>query len=417
MTTTLAGRLRGTGAASVLASVTAQFVPAGASLLLQLIAARELGAAGFAAFTLLVATLVVITTLHTAWVGDSLTVLDRHDPRVRAALLVSLLGTLTLGAGAGVGIALALGAARGADAALYGLLVLLWLAEDTGRRLQAARMEFHLVAQNAVADLAVTALTLGGLWLAAGRVTLTSLLTAMCAGCLAGVALALARLPRAELALPALPGAALREVAAFAGWRAAQAGLRPLTLLLTRTAIAMLVSGAALASVEGARLLLAPTLTLINGVGGFLLPRMVRLREAGAPLRPGLALTASLALSGAAACGGLAAVLLAAPLEPFLTGGNFPIDRLAVAGWAAYAVSIAATLPVALLATAYRRSRLVFTVRLAESLVGLAALLLLLLLRPDLVACAPFCIGTGGVVTSVILVLRLRAGRTPAGKG
>ncbi|MFC0864175.1 hypothetical protein ACFHYQ_17915 [Sphaerimonospora cavernae] len=399
--------------ASAGGSVLAQVVAALSSLLLQLIAARELGSAGFAAFTLLIATLTVITTLHTAWVGDSLTVLDRFDPRVRAALAASSVVTLALGAVVGTVLAIVLDAASGLGVLLFGVLVVLWLLEDTGRRILAARLEFGRLAANAVVDFVVVFSVLGAFWLS-GALRLETVLAAMCAGSLAGVVLAVVSLPHEELAWPGLRRATLREadlrgIVSFATWRTAQAGLRPLTLMLTRVAIVAMVSSVALATVEGARLLLAPALTLINGVGAFLLPRMVRLRQSGTPLRLGLALTASLALTALTAVGGVVVVALAKPLEPFITGGNFPIEPIAVAGWAAYSVSIAATLPVSMLATAYRHSRLVFVVRLIESVVGVTLLLLLLALRPDLVNLAPFCIGIGGVVTSVILVVRLRA--------
>ncbi|MDH2428935.1 hypothetical protein [Sphaerisporangium sp. TRM90804] len=401
-----AGRLRAI-LTSAGGSVATQLVTALASLLLQLVAARELGADGFAGFTLLLATLVVVTTLHTAWVGDSLTVLDRFDPRVRSALGVSLLSSLALGAVAGTVLAVAFGAAGGPGALLFGALVVVWLVEDTCRRVLAARMEFGRLAANATLDMAVAFAVLGGFWLT-GPPRLETMLAAMCAGSLAGVAHAVALLPREELAWPGLRGADVRGVASFATWRAAQAGLRPLTLMLARVAIAAMVSGAALAATEGARLLLAPVLTLVNGVGAFLLPRMVRARESGLPLRLRPALAASVTLTAVTAFGGAVAVVAADPLEPFVTGGNFTIAPVTVAGWAAYAVSLAVTLPISMLATAYRHSRLVFTVRLIESLVGMGALLVLLALRPDLWELAPFCIGAGGVVTSVILVLRLR---------
>jgi O-antigen/teichoic acid export membrane protein len=402
----LAGRLRKV-VTSAGGSVLAQMVAALSSLLLQLVAAREFGADGFAAFTLLVAALVVITTLHTAWVGDSLTVLDRFEPRIRAALAASIVATVTLGVAGGTMLAAVLDTVSVPAALLFGLLVAIWLLEDTLRRMLTARLEFGLLASNAVLDLVVSFAVLGAFWLT-GPPALETMLAAMCAGSLAGVAHAAARLPREELAWPGLRGAEMRELASFATWRAAQAGLRPLTLMLARVAIAAMVSSTALAATEGARLLLAPVLTMVNGVGAFLLSRMVRIRESGQPLRLRLAVTASVTLTAVTAAGGAVAVMVADPLEPFVTGGNFTIEPVTVAGWAAYAVSLAATLPVSMLATAYRHSRLVFTVRLVESLLGASILLALLAARPDLVGLAPFCIGVGGVATSVILVLRMR---------
>ncbi|NJP25598.1 hypothetical protein FLW53_15625 [Microbispora sp. SCL1-1] len=402
----LAGRVRKV-VASAGGSVVAQFVTALSSLLLQLVAARELGATGFAAFTFLSTTLVLITTLHTSWVGDSLTVLDRFESPVRAAIAASLVTSLALGAVASVILAIVLRAAAGPGALLFGGLVLLWLLEDTVRRLLSARLEFGRLATNTVVDFVVAFATLSGFWLA-HALSLETMLVAMCAGSLAGVVHAVIGLPRDELRWPRLREADLQRIVPFATWRVAQAALRPLTLMVTRVAIVAMVSSAALAANEGARLLLSPALTLVYGVGAFLLPRMVRQRQAGLPLRPRLALTASIALTAVTAVTGTIATLLTKPLEPFVTGGNFPLDPITVAAWAAYSVSIAATLPVSMLATAYRHSRLVFAVRLGESVIGVGLLLALLGARPDLVKLAPFCIGIGGVVTSVILVMRLR---------
>src|SRR4051794_19326359 len=184
-----------------------------------------------------------MTTVHTAWVGDSLTVLDRMDPQVRAGLLASLLGTLSLGAVLGTVLALMYGALSGPRAVLFGLLVTAWLLEDTGRRLLAARMEFGRLARNDGVHLLVTCAVLGGFHFTAG-LSIEALLLAMAAGCVVSIGLVVLQAPREELALPRLGDADLRQVAAFASWRAAQAALRPTTLLLARVAISVLVSGA-----------------------------------------------------------------------------------------------------------------------------------------------------------------------------
>src|SRR3954471_24298786 len=87
-------RRRATGA------VAGQVSQAVAGLVLQVAAARFLGAAGLATFSLIYGAIVLVTAVSSGMVGDSLTVLDRHEPRVRAGLPV---WALTVAVGAGLG--------------------------------------------------------------------------------------------------------------------------------------------------------------------------------------------------------------------------------------------------------------------------------------------------------------------------
>src|SRR5688500_5243770 len=73
--------VRGTGG-----GIAAQGMAAAASLLLQIVAARSLGAAGYGRFTILVAGLLLLAGLHGGLIGDTRTVLDRSDPVIRDAL-------------------------------------------------------------------------------------------------------------------------------------------------------------------------------------------------------------------------------------------------------------------------------------------------------------------------------------------
>src|SRR4051794_7583590 len=71
---------------SAAGAVVAQFSQAAASFLLTVAAARYLGSAEFGVLALLVGALVLGTAVMTGFVGDSLTVLDRYDARIRTAL-------------------------------------------------------------------------------------------------------------------------------------------------------------------------------------------------------------------------------------------------------------------------------------------------------------------------------------------
>ncbi|GAA4106667.1 hypothetical protein [Actinomadura miaoliensis] len=396
-------------------AVTVQFVTAGGSLVVQALAARGLGADGYGGYALFVAVLVMITAVQTAWVGDTLTVYDRFDPRVRGALLLSVAGTVAAGAVVGAVISLVMGLAGAAGTALFALLVALWLLNETGRRIFTARMEFWRLALNDCSYLLVTLGVLGGWQTLTGEASLELLLGAMCVGCAASIMLAWVRLPREEYARAPLRGTAFREIAAFAWWRSIQAGIRPTALLVARLMIAGFASTAALAAVEAARLLLAPALTFVNGAGWFLLGDFAKAEREGRPMRARQAVRACALMAGIALVMSLAGILLADWLGPVVTGGSFDVDGLAAVGWGVYAVCFACTLPLASLATARKRSRTVFVIRGVESLVGLLVLAVLLAVDAGAASIAPFCLGAGGLVSAALLWRMLRRGDPPVG--
>ncbi|MFC5754900.1 lipopolysaccharide biosynthesis protein [Actinomadura rugatobispora] len=391
-------------------AVTVQFVTAGGSLVVQALAARSLGAHGYGAYALLVAVLVMITAVQTSFVGDTLTVYDRFEPRVRGALLLSVAGTVAAGAVVGAVVAVAMGLAGPAGIALFALLVGAWLLNETLRRIFTARMEFWRLAANDCSYLVVTLGTLGGALALGADASLELLLAAMCVGCAASVILAALRLPGEEFGAAPLRGTALREILGFAWWRSIQAAIRPSALLAARILIAGFASTAALAGIEAARLLLAPALTFVNGAGWFLLGDFAKAEREGRPMRAVQAVRACGLMAGVALVMSAAGILLAAPLGPVVTGGSFEVDGTALFGWGIYAVCFACTLPLASLATARKRSRTVFAIRGAEALTGLAVLTVLLALDEGNAALAPYCLGIGGLVSAALLWRMLRRG-------
>ncbi|WP_379577723.1 hypothetical protein [Nonomuraea mangrovi] len=394
-----------------------QAVTALGSLALQLVAVRFIGPVALGAFALLSAILVSATTVYTSWVGDSLNVLDRFDPAIRGALVASALFFAVTGSIVGVVLAVVLRLTSPVGVGLFAVLIVLWLAQETFRRVLHARLEFGALLANDLVYAITTLVTLGGVWLLTNEFGLEDILLAMCVGCVAALLRTLRRLPPQEYALVRPRRAGMRELSSFAAWRSAQSSLRPLALLATRVAIDTLASRTVLAVVEAARLLMTPALTLISGAGGYLLPTFVRQRNAGLPLRPRNALVGSLVLVGASMACGVAAIATVGFVGPLITGGAFTVDALTVGGWAVYAVSFSATLPLASMATAYKLSRLVFLVRGAETVIGLAAVLTLLILRPDMAKFAPYCIGLGGVISGILLWWRLRNTRDSASSG
>lgn len=394
-------------------AVTVQFVTAGGSLLVQALAARTLGASGYGAYALFFAVLVMITSVQTSWVGDTLTVFDRFEPRVRGALLLSVAGTVVAGAAVGSLVAVVMDLAGPGGIALFALLVALWLLNETGRRIFTARMEFWRLTANDACYLVTTLAALGGATALGADASVPLLLGTMCVGCLASILLARLRLPAREYALAPVRGTAFREILGFSWWRSVQAGIRPTALLLARIMIAAFASTAALAGVEAARLLLAPALTFVNGAGWFLLGDFAKAERDGRPLRARQAVRACGLMAGIALVMSLAGILLVDWLGPVVTGGSFDVDKVALAGWGLYAVCFACTLPLASLATARKRSRSVFVIRGVESLSGLLVLAVLLVADPGHAPAAPYCLGAGGLVSAVMLWRMLRKDDPP----
>ncbi|QUH06161.1 hypothetical protein HUO13_23010 [Saccharopolyspora erythraea] len=383
-----------------------QGITAGTSLLLQVVAARVLGLAEFGAFAVFLALLVSASALYTGWVGDSLAVLDRHDPDTRAALVSSAAGGWALFFAAGCGAGLVVGDGGAGTAVVYAAMLVCWLAEETVRRLLMARLRFWQLVVNDACYLVGTVAVLA-LLAATGEITLASLFGAMCAGACAAVVVGIGQLPRDELRQlrPGLAG--MRAVASFAAWRSLQATLRPAALLGSRVLVSGVVSLAAVGVLEAGRLVVAPLQVVINGAGSFLLANFAARQRGGGGTRLS-ADRAALLLAGATAVGGTLPAVFAGPLGELLIGQ--PVDPLLVLGWVAYLTVWAAGLPYVTEAVARRMSRQVFTIRLADSAAGLATAAAVLVLGLG-IAAVPWTMACGGVLSA----WRLRRSATSDG--
>ncbi|WP_296604396.1 hypothetical protein, partial [Nocardioides sp.] len=132
----------GTGWPAALGALAGQVTLAGGSLVMQVVAARALGATDFGVFAMLFGAVVMATALSTGLVGDSLTVLDRHDPAIRWALARCAAGTIATAAVAGPMVAaVAVGLSR-AEALAFGAACAAFMAADLGRRLLMAALRF-----------------------------------------------------------------------------------------------------------------------------------------------------------------------------------------------------------------------------------------------------------------------------------
>lgn len=385
------------------APVAAQGVSAATSLALQVLAVHTLGLAEFGAFAVLLGLQVAATALYTGYVGDSLAVLDRHDDAVRGALVTSALVGFCVAAVAGVGTVLVL---RGADAALllsYAGLLVVWLMRETLRRLFIARMEFTRLLVNDVVYLIATMAAL--VVLAAGGMTLVVLVGAMALGAAVAVVAGVFGVPRRELGRLAPGVRGMREVAGFASWRAAQATLRPLALLAVRVLVGAFGSLAAVGLLEAGRLIVAPLQVVINGAGSYLLPGYAAAERAPARRRR-TSRTAALLAGGTLAVGAVCAAF-AGPLGRLITGVEVP--ALLVLGWSAYLAVWAAGLPYVAEVVARKLSRPAFTIRLVDSLAGLALVVVALIAGTGMTV-VPWLMAAGGLYS--VFLLHSLAART-----
>jgi O-antigen/teichoic acid export membrane protein len=380
-------------------ALTGQVTSALAGFVLQVAAARALGAAGLATFSLAYGAIVLATAVSAGLVGDSLTVLDRREPRTRAGLHVSaalVSGTAGL---AGCVLGVATGALPAWAGLLLGAATAAFVLEDTLRRLLMAAGRFWSLP---AVDLTSLLVALGCLLVAAraGELTLASFVVALLAGQSAAAAVAWLLLPAAERPRGPWREPALGTVFSFGVWRAAAQMIRPALLTVLRLLVVAAAGAAAYGPLEAARVYTAPTLVLVAGLGTFLLPYFVSLRPQGpaAGLRAADRAAAGLALGVGVV--GVLAVLLQPWAGPLLTGGEYPVPAAAVAGWSVYALASAVLLPYSGLASVHGGQRRVLALRAFE-FASLAVVALLVLAVDGGVTWTPLALTVGPVLAAV----------------
>lgn len=391
----MTGRLPG-----ALGAMAGQVTLALGSFVLQLVAARALGADGFGVFALLFGSIVMATAVSTGLVGDSLTVLDRHDPLLRSALARTGTVVLLAGSAGAVAVGVALGLEASATAA-FAVATAAFMAADLGRRLVMAVLRFwHLVVVDGLALVATLAVV--GTAAAVGTVTLTVVLLGLAAGQATACAVALAGLPGRERVRPAAYRGGVRAVLGFGGWRAAQQFVRPTTLNLTRWLTLVAAGAVAVGELEAARLFVAPALLLVQGVGSYLFASYAADRSSPVGLLLRRAdRAAAVMLAGAAAVTVGAAAVVVPLLGPRLAPG-YDLSTVAVLGWGGYAASCAAVLPYGSLAAVRGRQAAVLLVRLADSVLTIALVAAALVLVGVPTAVAPWLLTGGSVVGGIL---------------
>jgi hypothetical protein len=337
------GRLRERSRA--LGALSAQFSQAAGSLLIGVLSARLMERFDFATISLILGQVVVATGISTGLVGDSLTVLDRHDPQIRTALR-HVLGALLLVAGVvAAGASVLTRQLEWGPAALFGLLLAAWLAEDVVRRLLMANLRFWPIVVVDLTHLVVSSSTVLVGYLTGGRQASVGLfLAALTAGQVAAGAVGVALMPRAERYWGRRLGGGLRTVLDFGLSRSVQGSLRPAVLLVLRVVVIFVAGKGVYATLEAARLYVAPALLAVNGVGSFLLSTFASAKGAlprRALRRADLAATALLACSAAFTLVSWALATWA----PTLLSSKVPVTPLAVVAWGVYTGCVAVTMP------------------------------------------------------------------------
>lgn len=355
------------GRSALAGAVLSQGVVAASSLVLQLLALWRLGTSGLGAFAVLNGGwMVVSTALHTGWIGDPIVVLDRHSPRIRSAILfafaVGAAGTLvlcTIGGWLTAGISFA-------DASLFGVMMVLWLGEETARRVFAARAEFTKLLYNDLVY-AVVAVGIAGALALADRLSMAGLLIAMAAGAGASIAAAYVQLPPAEIHWTGASTEAVPELAHFAAWRSLQLAMRPLTLLAVRILIGATGGLAAVGIFEAGRIAIAPLLTLANGIGAYTLTRFTRLRAVGRLRLDTLLRWATIAVGASLA----AAPLVVVSALVVNATGNVQLGWAQLVAWSVFAVANAANVVVVNAMSARAMTRRLFLGRCIDTALSL----------------------------------------------
>jgi O-antigen/teichoic acid export membrane protein len=379
-----------------------QLAQALGSFLVQIVVARQLGFDGLAVFALLYGLIVLGAAVTSGLVGDSLTVMDRSAPAMRASLQQLALGSALLIATLGAFVVPLLHPSVDAwVAAWFAAAACVFVLEEVGRRLLMATLRFWSVV---AADLVGLIVTLGSLawsgW--RGDVTLAECFAAIAAGQVAAIAVIVALLPIAERRVAPWSTERFREVWAYGRWRAVQQLFRPTTL----TGLRLLSIGAAgtvaAGRLEAARIMVAPAIHVVAGISNHLFAGFARDRDSSDAelvaatdrrVRPMLLLVLGV---------GAAAVLASWRWGAALTGSDDGVDVAGLLSWTAYAAATAAAAPYLALAAARSGQRRLTAVRGGEATASVALVALLVALGSP-ISSTPVALAVVTAIAAVVV--------------
>lgn len=393
------------------AAALAQLAQAAGSFMLQVVAAHAMGARGLGVVSLCFGVLILATALTSGLVGDSLTVLDRHESPVRAALQ-GLTVILVVAGSFSTALVLNLtGILDGLEAVAFAAATAAFQVEEVLRRVLMASLRFWTLLVVDASAVGSTFATLGVL-VATGGIGVASFFIAIAVGQAVGVAVAVAVIPSTERRLVPMVAPAFRRVMSFGAWRGAQVALAPLYLTASRVVVLGAAGAVALGEVEAARVLGAPALLVVQGLGSHLLSTYARDRSVPLVDLRSRARRASIRMGAAAALIGAFLAALVPLLAPVAIGREIDVDVVTVIGWAVFAVAMATMQPFTSLAVARGRQRAVLVVHCLDVAVGVGALALALLVFSTPVALTPYILALGPVLGGVVVravVLRTTA--------
>jgi hypothetical protein len=380
-------------------AMAAQVTQAGASFTLQLATIITLGLNGFAKFAVLYGVIVLLTGLTSGFVGDSLTVLDRHSQSTRSALQGWALALIGIAACLGAGAVAAIGFVSQTEAVFFGLAIFAFLLEDLLRRLLMAGLLFWRIALVDTAGLIVALAVLAAMS-TMGPQSLATLFGALAVGQIAALAAACLLLPHEERYLVRFVRGAYGMVARYGSWRSAQQAVRPGLLTAVRSAVIVAAGLTIMGQLEAARLFVAPVMLLVSGYSTFLFASFAtRTRSSMGALLVKADRAVLQLLAGTVVIGGLS--LLAVPGIGQLLIGH-ALNFWMVVGWIAYAASVATATPYGALAAVRGKQAAVFGVRLVDSGFSLAVAAVLLALGAP-VECVPFALTLGSLLGGIAI--------------
>lgn len=312
------------------------------SFVLQVVAARALGAAGLGTYALAFSVMVLCGAISNGLVGDSLVVLERSRPTIRAALESwSLVVGLASGFGAGVAF-LVLNVTDRAGAAALCWATAIYMFRTIIRRWLMAVMRFwHLVVGDLISLMVSLAIIVSFDQVA--RLDVTALIFALGCGQAVGCLVNYWRLPREERYLGPLWPAELGAVFRYGGIRAVQQLVRPATLTASRSFATISAGQASYGQLEAARIYMAPAMLMVEGLGSYLFSSYANRANARGTQLLHSADRSAAAMGATTLALGAAATAVAPWASRLITGSNFDLEALAIFGWSVVAATAAAT--------------------------------------------------------------------------
>lgn len=381
-----------TTSSRVIGAVGGQLVQALSSLSLQVLAAYMLGASGLGLYALLFGVIVSTAAITEGLVGDSLTVLDRHDASVRSALVRWAWLTSVSASAMTTAAFVVTGLLSDWAAVLFLLASVAFMLEGILRRLLMATLRFWSVVGMDSASLSMSLLSLTTFYLL-DLGSIEALLAALLLGQLFGMLVGNWLCPRSERTRGSRP-AQMGMVWRYGSWRAAQQLVRPTQLSLMRFFIVTQLGAGVAGHLEGARLYIAPVLLVVQGLGSYMFASFSQSRDEHLRSLLSRADRISRRMCATAQGLGIAGALLIPWFGPLITAGKFDISAWDVLAWSAFAAATAANAPYGTLAAVRGYQAIVLKVTVAIAVLVVSVIVVCVLMEVP-VAFLPLVLALG----------------------